>query len=42
MMEKHSGKTFRSFAQYVYRQFGMRIAVLAAYHDSEGEAAISL
>jgi hypothetical protein len=42
MMDKHSSKTFRIFAQYVYRQFGMRIAVLAAFRDSEGEAAISL
>jgi hypothetical protein len=41
-MEKHCGKTFRNFARYVYCQFGMRIAVLAAYRDSEGEAAISL
>jgi hypothetical protein len=41
-MEKHSMSTFRDFARYAYNQFGMRIAVLAAYRDGEGDAAITL
>jgi hypothetical protein len=41
-MKKHAGSTFRDFARYVYNQFGMRIAVLAAYCDGEGDPAITL
>lgn len=42
MMEKHSATTFRDFAQYVYRQFGMRIATFVAYRDREGDPTITL
>ena len=42
MMERHSGNTFRTFAQYVHRQFGMWVAILAGYQDSQGETAVSL
>ncbi|KAF8259614.1 hypothetical protein EI94DRAFT_1813057 [Lactarius quietus] len=41
MMEKHSKSTFRQFAQYVYDQFGMRIAIFTAYCDAEGDPAIT-
>ncbi len=41
-MERHSGNTFRTFAQYVHHQFGMRVAILAGYQDSQGETAVSL
>jgi hypothetical protein len=42
MMEKHGVSTFQDFAQYVYNQFGMRITMLAAYCDSEGDPSITL
>ncbi|KAF8262217.1 hypothetical protein EI94DRAFT_1704942 [Lactarius quietus] len=41
MMEKHSKSTFRQFAQYVYDQFGMWIAIFTAYCDAEGDPVIT-
>jgi hypothetical protein len=41
-MEKHSMKTFRDFSRYVCNQFGMRIAIFAAYRDGEGDPAVTL
>jgi hypothetical protein len=42
MMEKHSMGTFREFSRYAYNQFGMRVAILAAYCDGDGDPAITL
>jgi hypothetical protein len=36
-MEKHSMKIFWDFSQYVYNQFGMCIAIFAAYRNGEGD-----
>ncbi|KAH9031104.1 hypothetical protein EDB85DRAFT_2146272 [Lactarius pseudohatsudake] len=41
MMQKYSMSTFREFAQYVYSQYGMRVAILAAYRDGEGDPSIT-
>ncbi|KAI9445920.1 hypothetical protein H4582DRAFT_2069240 [Lactarius indigo] len=41
MMERHGMSTFREFAQYVYSQYGVRVAILAAYRDGEGDPAIT-
>ncbi|KAF8261803.1 hypothetical protein EI94DRAFT_1809719 [Lactarius quietus] len=41
IMEKHSKSKFRQFAQYVYDQFGMQIAIFTAYCDAEGDPAIT-
>jgi hypothetical protein len=42
MMEKKSMGTFRDFARFAYNQFGMRVAILAAYCDREGDPTITL
>ncbi|KAF8260219.1 hypothetical protein EI94DRAFT_1811974 [Lactarius quietus] len=41
MMEKHSKSTFQQFAQYVYDQFGMWIAIFTTYRDAEGDPVIT-
>jgi hypothetical protein len=42
IMDKHGMSTLRDFARYAYCQFGMRIAVFAAYRDIEGDPAVTL
>ncbi|KAH9170156.1 hypothetical protein EDB89DRAFT_1908025 [Lactarius sanguifluus] len=42
MMQKYSMSTFREFAQYVYSQYGMWVAILGAYQDGEGDPSITL
>ncbi|KAF8266489.1 hypothetical protein EI94DRAFT_1803004 [Lactarius quietus] len=42
MMEKHSKSMFWQFAQYVYDQFGMQIAIFTTYRDAKGDPAITL
>ncbi|KAH9009917.1 hypothetical protein EDB83DRAFT_2530998 [Lactarius deliciosus] len=41
MMQKYSMSTFREFARYVYSQYGMRVAILGAYQDGEGDPSIT-
>ena len=42
MFEKHGISTLREFSEMMYRQYGVRVAVLAGYCDAEGESAIML
>lgn len=42
MMAKHGTKAVKDFTSNVYKEYGMRIVVLAAYVDTEGEHAMSL
>jgi hypothetical protein len=42
MMAKHGSKFVRDFTSTAYSQFGMRIVVLAAYVDGEGDNAMLL
>ncbi|KAH9173118.1 hypothetical protein EDB89DRAFT_2069116 [Lactarius sanguifluus] len=41
MMQKYSMSTFQEFTQYVYSQYGMRVAILGAYQDGEGDPSIT-
>ena len=42
MFEKHGNTTLRDFSEIMYRQYGVRIAILVGYCDGEGEPAIML
>jgi hypothetical protein len=42
MFEKHGHNALREFSENMYRQYGVRIAVLAGYCDGDGEPAILL
>jgi hypothetical protein len=41
MMKKHGPKAMKEFTSVVFRQFGMRVVVLAAYMN-DGEPAVSM
>ena len=36
MMSKHGTKAVREFTSAAYKQFGMRVVILAAYMDADG------
>ncbi|KAI9438332.1 hypothetical protein H4582DRAFT_2057761 [Lactarius indigo] len=40
MFGKHGINTMRDFSESMYRQYGVRVAILAGYCDSDGEPAI--
>ncbi|KAH9035545.1 hypothetical protein EDB85DRAFT_1889308 [Lactarius pseudohatsudake] len=42
MMQKYGMSTFREFARYVYSQYGVRVAILGAYQDGDGDPSITL
>jgi hypothetical protein len=42
MFEKHGINALRDFSETMYRQFGMRVAILGGYCNGEGEPAIML
>jgi hypothetical protein len=42
MMSKHGPKAIKEFASSAYNQFGMRVVVLAAFEDVEGEPSMTL
>ncbi len=42
MFEKHGINTMRDFSESMYRQYGVRVAILAGYCDTDGEPAIML
>jgi hypothetical protein len=42
MFEKHGINALQDFSESMYRQFGVRVAVLAGYCDGTGEPAIML
>ena len=42
MFNKHGMNTLRDFSEMMYRQFGVRIAVLVGYCDAEDESTITL
>lgn len=42
MFEKHGMGILREFSEVMYRQYGVRVAVLVGYCDAEGESAITL
>ena len=41
-MDRKGKRAVREFTSSVYRQFGMRVVVLAAYADMEGDPSIAL
>jgi hypothetical protein len=41
-MAKHGKRTMKEFSSAVHNQFGMRIVILAAYVDEDGDSAITL
>lgn len=42
MMIKNGPKAIKEFTSGVYNQFGMRVVVLAAYVDAEGDPATTM
>jgi hypothetical protein len=42
MFEKYGMSTLREFSEVMYRQYGVRVAILAGYCDAEGESAVML
>ena len=42
MMKKRGPRAIREFTSSSYKQFGMRVVVLAAYVDDEGDPAMAL
>jgi hypothetical protein len=42
MMKKNGPRAVREFTASAYKQFGMRIVVLAAYLDVEGDPTMAL
>jgi hypothetical protein len=42
MMAKHGTGAVKDFTSRVYGEFGMRIVILAAYVDTEGEHTMAL
>jgi hypothetical protein len=42
MMAKNGPKTVKEFTSSVYKQFGMRVVVLAAYLDADGDPSMTL
>lgn len=41
-MKKHGSQAMKDFTSLAYRQFGMRVVILAAYVDSQGDNSMSL
>lgn len=42
MMAKKGPRAVREFTSAAYKQFGMRVVVLAAFVDREGDASVTL
>jgi hypothetical protein len=42
MMAKSGPKAIKEFSSLAYKQFGMRVVVLAAYIDAEGDPSMTL
>jgi len=42
MMKKYAVNAIKDFTSTAYNQFGMRLVILGAFVDDEGEPAISL
>ena len=42
MMKKHGAKAVEEFASESFRQFGMRVVVLAAYMDPEEKPEVAM
>jgi len=42
MLKKHGIKAIKDFTSTAYKQFGMRLVILAAFVDDDGDPAISL
>lgn len=42
MMAKHGTKAIKEFTSAANNQFGMRVVVLAAYRDSDGDPSMAL
>ena len=42
MMRKHGAKAVREFASASFKQFGMRVVILAAYMDAEEDAEVAV
>jgi hypothetical protein len=42
MMEKNGPKAIKEFTSLVHREFGMRIVVLAAFVDGDGDPSMTL
>ena len=41
LLEKHNKRTFCEIIEAIYKQFGMRVVIFAAFRDREGDAAMS-
>ena len=42
MFDKHGQTALREFSETMYREYGVRVAILAGYCDSQGEPTITL
>ena len=42
MFQKYGVSTLRDVSETMYRQFGVRVAILAGYCDGEGDPTIML
>lgn len=42
MMKKHGINAIMDFTSMAYKQFGMRLVILAAYLDDDDDPAVSL
>jgi hypothetical protein len=42
MMEKNGTKAIKEFTSLVHKEFGMRIVILAAFVDRDGDPSMSL
>jgi hypothetical protein len=42
MFDKHGIPTVQDFSALMYKQYGVRVAILAGYVDAEGDPTITL
>jgi hypothetical protein len=42
MMRRHGPKAIKDFTSLAYNEYGMRLVVLAAFIDEEGDPSMSL
>jgi hypothetical protein len=42
MFDKHGMKTLEDFSETMYRQYGVRVAILGGYRDRDSELSIML
>jgi len=42
MMHKKGPKAVKEFASYMHKQFGMRVVILGAFMDEDGEPSMTV